>query len=394
MYDDPESALYHDDDEWEADEDEERDIALDDEEAGQSHEVLIIPGEAMVPVIGLIRRRKRPLTMQLLVTTLAISLLVSASFTFSPLDDMPATMADNPFSALASAINLGGRGPWVPYRGRAGDTFGSIAAAFGLATPNGIYELNNLYITDEVEIGREYKIPTDPRYGMTYQPPLPPGLDLYGSFYPLDNVIIPGNTSQFAAVAGASNGPGGNCAPNWQTIQASGDVTQYHLINPDQPASGSPASTWGRGFIPPNPALPYGHDGLDISTGVEGTPLYAAQAGQVIFAGWDSGGGGITIKLNHCGGLATSYSHMSKMLVGVGANVKQGQLIGYQGQTGDALGTHVHYMLWWHNTPIDGLCAYTASNKLDGYYLGNDPVQQPPYGGCPPNLTPSVWLIR
>jgi murein DD-endopeptidase MepM/ murein hydrolase activator NlpD len=395
MCDDPDDAPYREyDEEWETDEGEEQDLALSNEEDGESHDVLIIPGDAMMPEVGLIPRRKRPLTMQLLVAAMAVSLIVSASFTFSPLSDTSATMVDNPFAALANAINLNSRGPWVPYRARVGDTFGSIAARFGLTTPNGIYELNDLYITDEPEIGREYKIPTDPRYGATFQPPLPPGLNIYGNVYPLANIIIPGTTSQFAAVAGASNGAGGNCAPNWETIQSSGDITQYHLINPDQPPAGSPASHWGRGFLPPSVALPGGHDGLDISSGVEGTPLYAAQAGQVIFASWDIGGGGLTIKMNHCGGLATSYSHMDKMLVGVGANVKQGQIIGYQGITGDAQGTHVHYMLWWHNTPIDGLCAYTATNKLDGYYLGNDPVQRPPYGGCPPNLTPSKWLVR
>ena len=339
------------------------------------HEMLIIPGEGLPNYTGLLKRRRRPVMMQLVLVALLTCLMVSALFSVGPLSDLTATATasgGNPFNALANALNIARVDPFVTYRARSGDTFESIAKDFNVAT-TGIFEANQpLYLTDEVIVAHVYKIPTIPGYGVDYKIPLPPGVNLAGSVYPLLNTAVAGNVCLFCAAAGQTNGPTGLCAPNYQNVTT---VAQFNLINPDQPKSGTPKSFWVRGFTP-------FHSGVDISTGQEGTEVYAAQDGTVFFEALDSGGGGNSIKINHCGGLATSYSHLKSFAVKVGDTVKQGQLIGLQGNTGNSFGAHVHYMLWWKNTPIDPLCSY---GTLDGF------SQSSHYGGCPPNLQSSAW---
>jgi murein DD-endopeptidase MepM/ murein hydrolase activator NlpD len=83
------------------------------------------------------------------------------------------------------------------------------------------------------------------------------------------------------------------------------------------------------------------HSGIDFGAG-RGTPIHATADGQVTRAGW-AGGYGRQVRIAHGGGLATSYSHMSRMVVEPGSFVRQGQLIGYVGSSGLSTGPHLHY---------------------------------------------------
>jgi murein DD-endopeptidase MepM/ murein hydrolase activator NlpD len=79
--------------------------------------------------------------------------------------------------------------------------------------------------------------------------------------------------------------------------------------------------------------------------------------GTVIFAGWDRGGGGNTLKIKHAGNLETGYLHLKSFAKGikVGTRVSQGQLIGYVGSTGSSTGPHLDYRIKKNGTPIDPL---------------------------------------
>ena len=83
------------------------------------------------------------------------------------------------------------------------------------------------------------------------------------------------------------------------------------------------------------------HSGIDFGA-AWGTPIHAAADGQVSRAGW-AGGYGRQVRIEHGGGLATSYSHMSRMIVAPGSPVRQGQVIGYVGTSGLSTGSHLHY---------------------------------------------------
>ena len=86
------------------------------------------------------------------------------------------------------------------------------------------------------------------------------------------------------------------------------------------------------------------HTGLDIANKI-GTTIYAADSGKVVSAGWNRGGYGNFIVLDHGGGKLTRYAHLSKFYVKAGDRVTKGQAIGAMGSTGRSTGSHLHFEL-------------------------------------------------
>ena len=84
------------------------------------------------------------------------------------------------------------------------------------------------------------------------------------------------------------------------------------------------------------------HPGIDLA-GPYGTPIYATADGTVLRAGWNSGGYGNLVELDHGRGITTRYGHMSAILVSAGQHIKRGQQIGRMGSTGRSTGNHLHY---------------------------------------------------
>jgi murein DD-endopeptidase MepM/ murein hydrolase activator NlpD len=84
------------------------------------------------------------------------------------------------------------------------------------------------------------------------------------------------------------------------------------------------------------------HAGIDLS-GPVGTPIYATADGTVTTAGWNSGGYGRLVKVDHGRGIETRYGHLSAILVRPGDRITRGQLIGRMGSTGRSTGSHLHY---------------------------------------------------
>jgi len=84
------------------------------------------------------------------------------------------------------------------------------------------------------------------------------------------------------------------------------------------------------------------HLGIDIAAGL-GAPIYAADSGVVVVAGWNSGGYGNVIMIDHGNGYSTVYGHLSQINVSLCQGVTQGQVIGLAGSTGNATGPHLHF---------------------------------------------------
>jgi murein DD-endopeptidase MepM/ murein hydrolase activator NlpD len=95
------------------------------------------------------------------------------------------------------------------------------------------------------------------------------------------------------------------------------------------------------------------HEGIDIGVPY-GTPIHAAASGTVIYAGWMSGYGNLTV-IDHGHGLATAYGHQSALAAGVGQTVAQGDTIGYVGCTGHCFGPHLHFEVRVNGQPVDPL---------------------------------------
>ncbi len=84
------------------------------------------------------------------------------------------------------------------------------------------------------------------------------------------------------------------------------------------------------------------HPGIDIANDM-GTPIVATADGVVTTAGWNAGGYGNMVDIDHGNGIVTRYAHASQVVVAAGQYVRRGQLIAYMGSTGFSTGPHVHY---------------------------------------------------
>ena len=96
------------------------------------------------------------------------------------------------------------------------------------------------------------------------------------------------------------------------------------------------------------------HGGIDFAA-PGGTPIYAAASGYVSVAGWSTGGYGNYVVIYHgtmSDGKAysTLYGHMSRIAAKQGTYVKQGDIIGYVGSTGNSTGNHLHLEVWQGKT--------------------------------------------
>lgn len=110
----------------------------------------------------------------------------------------------------------------------------------------------------------------------------------------------------------------------------------------------------GVGYI----SCPYGgysgHTGVDIACS-QGTPIMAADGGEVVFAGWNGPYGNCVI-IQHANGFQTLYGHSSRLLIKAGQRVFKGQVIALVGHTGHvigATGNHVHFQLQIGRTTFD-----------------------------------------
>lgn len=94
------------------------------------------------------------------------------------------------------------------------------------------------------------------------------------------------------------------------------------------------------------------HPGMDIANDM-GTPIVATADGTVTYAGWNSGGYGNMVDIDHGNGIMTRYGHAMQVVVTSGQQVKRGQLIAYMGSTGFSTGPHVHYEVRINGSPVN-----------------------------------------
>jgi Peptidase family M23 len=95
------------------------------------------------------------------------------------------------------------------------------------------------------------------------------------------------------------------------------------------------------------------HIGIDIGVPL-GTPLRATHSGTVIEAGWNNGGYGNVVAIKN-GAFSTYYGHQTSVNVAAGQFVRQGDVIGWSGSTGNSNGPHVHYETRINDVPVDPL---------------------------------------
>lgn len=127
------------------------------------------------------------------------------------------------------------------------------------------------------------------------------------------------------------------------------------------PSAGPVRKGSGRFIWPVNGPItsPFGprwgrlHAGIDIAA-PGGTPIRAADNGRVTLAAPTGGYGNYTC-IQHTATLSTCYAHQSRLGTSVGAAVRQGQVMGYVGNTGNSFGNHLHFEVRVNGTPVNPL---------------------------------------
>ena len=147
----------------------------------------------------------------------------------------------------------------------------------------------------------------------------------------------------------AADCPPGERRPTWYTqttpppARPTTENATYTDVSPD---ADSPSFTWplqGRILADFGSTASGGrNDGINIAV-ASGTPIHAAAAGQVSYAGNELRGYGNLVLIKHDGGYVTAYAHADRLAVNRGDYVAKGQVIGYAGQTGDVTSPQLHF---------------------------------------------------
>jgi len=94
------------------------------------------------------------------------------------------------------------------------------------------------------------------------------------------------------------------------------------------------------------------HFGIDIA-GDTGDPVWATDAGVIVYAGWNNWGYGNMVLVDHGGGFQSLYAHLSGISVGCGQSVGQGDIVGALGNTGNSSGSHLHFEIMTSHAKIN-----------------------------------------
>jgi peptidoglycan hydrolase-like protein with peptidoglycan-binding domain len=132
-------------------------------------------------------------------------------------------------------------------------------------------------------------------------------------------------------------GPG-----TFRALSAPIPVCPLPLAWPLQAPVGSPFGPRGTGF----------HPGIDLPAPT-GTPVAAAAAGRVVFAGYNGGGYGNLVEVAHGAGVVSMYAHLSAITVRLGEPVATGTRVGRVGATGEATGPHLHFEVRVRGAAVD-----------------------------------------
>lgn len=254
-------------------------------------------------------------------------------------------MAADNGAAAETLVSDSPKGETTEYRVVEGDTVSSIAQKFGVTIDTIMWE-NNLKSVDAIKIGQILKIL--PTTGVRYKVKRGETIYSIAKSYQVDaqNIIdYPFNTfsndETFALSAGQELMIPDGIKPKEVII----DTGRYAA----RTVAAIPGVVGEGNFMWPSSGnisqrFSWYHRAVDIANR-SNPPIVAAQGGTVTSAGWNAGGYGNYVVIDHGNGYVTLYAHMlnNSIVVTPGQVVKQGQKLGMMGSTGRSTGTHLHF---------------------------------------------------
>jgi murein DD-endopeptidase MepM/ murein hydrolase activator NlpD len=254
-------------------------------------------------------------------------------------------LAQNENAGVGTLISDLPKGEVTDYRVVDGDTVSSIAQKFGISIDTIMWE-NNLKSVDAIKVKQILRIL--PVTGVRYK--VARGETIYSIAKKLQvdpqNIIdYPFNTftddETFALTAGQELMVPDGIKPNEVIIDTQRYIAQ--MVAPIPGVVGEGNFMWPTsGTI--TQRYSWYHPAIDIANH-DNPPIVAAATGTVVVAGWNGGGYGNYVVIDHGNGYQTLYGHMlnNSIVVKAGDKVVQGQKLGIMGSTGRSTGTHCHF---------------------------------------------------
>ena len=161
------------------------------------------------------------------------------------------------------------------------------------------------------------------------------------------NIEVPPPTAAALPPRGlvaAAPAPASSYNPLLHTPVGSSVEPEIPGLYPDSPTQSTSYIWPAKGVLTSGYGMRWGrmHKGIDIAAAV-GTPVVASAPGVIVTAGWNSGGYGNLVEIQHPDGSLTLYGHNNRILVRRGQEVTQGQQIAEMGSTGNSTGPHTHF---------------------------------------------------
>lgn len=321
------------------------------------------------PLDGMLHRVQGNDTLELIAAKYHVSVATITSYRPNNISG-PGDLVPNQY-ILVPGGRLPSRERTELYTVRSGDTLWTIADRFGLHSST-IAWANQLSNADNLAIGQPLVIPpvngillrAEPgdtvaslaaKYGV--KPTditgfAPNGLGDGAELVPGQDIVIPGGTPPAPPPVIAAPPPPAPTAP---PVSAPPPAPVAAQARAAAGRFGWPAPGTITTYFGDNPAYygPGGHNGLDIANAMW-TPLVAADAGVVTYAGW-RGGLGNAVGIDHQNGYETWYGHAVQLAVSPGQWVEKGQVIAYMGSTGNSTGPHIHFIIVHNGVYVDPL---------------------------------------
>ncbi|WP_334175288.1 peptidoglycan DD-metalloendopeptidase family protein [Pseudoxanthobacter sp.] len=249
-----------------------------------------------------------------------------------------------------------------------GETLYSVARKYQVS-PAALAAANGLTTDSQIKIGQSLQIPTGAAATATkvasVMPVPAPATAAATATDAAQQTLAAGASTLQAEAAKVANPAAPPAPPAGQQVaslpSAAGSAAKTAT---DAAAASAPEEEAGSGFRWPvrgRIIAGFGkksngeqNDGINIAV-PEGTPVKAAEAGTVIYAGNELSGFGNLVLVRHEGGWVTAYAHNKELLVRRGETVKRGQTIGYAGATGSVSQPQVHFELRKGSQPVDPL---------------------------------------
>ncbi|HEU0050513.1 MAG TPA: peptidoglycan DD-metalloendopeptidase family protein [Patescibacteria group bacterium] len=303
-------------------------------------------------------------------------LTVPGSISVLPQIETPGSLAETPVPA---------RSKTETYVVESGDTIASIASKFGVNVGT-ILWANNLTDRSTIHPGESLKIP--PVSGVLHLVKKGDTVEKIANLYNADaeEIYRANNLADHSTLALGQELiiPGGEppappappAKPKAPTVAIKSDVPktsiagktydQYQELTqsvpdtrtkpPDETVANLPSGKllWPTRSHTINQYYGWFHTGIDLD-GDYTDPIYAAEDGVVESAGWNSGGYGLMVMIDHQNGFKTRYGHASKLFVSAGDHVTRGQVIGMIGTTGRSTGTHLHFEVYVNEKRVNPL---------------------------------------